>query len=66
METGKRVQVPAYTSAWMKGDRYGEIVKTGWLTKLGAEKNGKLKIARVLLDKSRKTILVDLYDCKEV
>ncbi len=22
--TGYRVQVPAYTDAWMKGDRYGE------------------------------------------
>ena len=61
-----RVQIPAYTSHWMRGDRYGEVVKTGWLKDLGPDRKSKLEIARVKLDKSNKTILVDLGDCTPV
>lgn len=66
MTPGTRVQIPAYTSSWMRGDRYGEVVKTGFLNKLGADGRGKLLIARVRLDKSGKTILVDAGDCTAV
>jgi hypothetical protein len=61
-----RVQIPAYTSSWMRGDRYGEIVKTGWLNKMGPDKRARIEIARVKLDKSGRTILVDLNDCTVV
>jgi hypothetical protein len=27
MNTTQRVQIPAYMDAWMRGDRYGNIVK---------------------------------------
>jgi hypothetical protein len=45
-----RVEIPVYTDWWMKGDRYGEIVKT-------TRVNGTL-IAHVKLDKSGKTVRV--------
>ena len=45
-----RVEISVYTDSWMKGDRYGEIVKT-------IRSNDAL-IAHVLLDKSGKTIKV--------
>ncbi len=53
---GYRVQLPAYTDAWMRGDRYGEIRKVT-RNKQGAE------IAHVLCDVSRKTRKVLLDDC---
>jgi hypothetical protein len=53
----RRVQIPTYTDRWMRGDRYGEIVKV--TTRAGTE----TEIAHVRLDKSGKTIRVVLDDC---
>ena len=64
-----RVQIPAYTDAWMRGDRYGEIVK---ITKhreryVGVESSRKIienyELAHVRLDKSGKTMKFILDDC---
>jgi len=57
-----RVQIPAYTDRWMRGDRYGEVIKITERKKDG----GVIKIARVKLDKSGKTIPVLLDDCTDV
>lgn len=27
MDIGTRVEIPAYTDAWMRGDRYGTVVR---------------------------------------
>jgi hypothetical protein len=58
-----RVQIPAYTDRWMRGDRYGEVVK---ITKHRHLDNFKYEIATVKLDKSRGVIRVILDDCTEV
>jgi len=66
-----RVQIPAYTDHWMRGDRFGEIVRTtaarpansvraALLTK---NPHGKIVLAHVKLDKSGKTVAVILDDC---
>ncbi len=70
-----RVQIPAYTDHWMKGDRFGEIVKftksrkptsvrAGLLTRYQNEQPHT--IAHVKLDKSGKTVRVMLNDCEIV
>ncbi len=53
-----RVQIPAYTDAWMRGDRYGT------LERVTNRKGGK--IAVVKLDKSGKTVRVVYEDCTEI
>jgi len=59
-----RVAIPSYTTAFRKGARFGTVVKTGWLRDLGADRKGRLEIARVKLDRSETVILVDLGDCQ--
>ena len=74
-----RIQIPAYTDRWMRGDRFGEIVKVTRgrrnAAKLGpraALLTGERwpiaprEIAHVKLDKSGKTIRVILADCEVV
>ena len=67
-----RVQIPAYTDMWMRGDRYGCIVKTTVREEryVGApsqrSRMDSYEIAHVKLDKSGKTIKVILNDCTEV
>jgi len=62
-----RVQIPAYTDRWMKGDRYGEIVKTKTMySKIGDKWADGREIAYVKLDKSGKTIRVILADCEVI
>jgi hypothetical protein len=66
-----RVQIPAYTDWWMRGARYGEIVKVarrGIDVKRGAVVTGhkQVEIAHVKLDIGGKTIKVLLDDCTEV
>jgi hypothetical protein len=64
-----RVQIPAYTDAWMRGDRYGVVVKTarkpvhinGWANQFRME-----EVHTVKLDKSGKTIRVKADDCQEI
>jgi hypothetical protein len=52
-----RIHVPAYTDAWMKGDRYGDLVR---LARSRAHEGG---IAVVRLDKSGKTLRFPLVHC---
>jgi hypothetical protein len=70
-----RVQIPAYTDAWMRGDRYGEVVKvtkgktfplTDGSRRDTAEPAVEREIAHVLLDKSGKILKFLLIDCTEV
>jgi len=53
-----RVQIPAYTDRWMRGDRFGTIVKRS------RDKGGSL-VLHVLLDKSGKIIKVIADDCQD-
>lgn len=54
--TKQRVQLPAYTDAWMQGDRFGDVVKVT-KNKAGEE------IAHVLCDRSNKVRKVIFADC---
>ena len=56
-----RVQIPAYTDRWMRGDRYGEVVKKAAPNFIEGR-----EVVHVKLDKSGKTIRVILEDCTEV
>ena len=59
-----RVQIPAYTDRWMRGDRYGEVVN---IVKARVPINGERpEIAHVKLDKSGKIARVLLDDCTPV
>jgi hypothetical protein len=63
-----RVQIPVYTDRWMRGDRYGELVKVTSYRK-GRRKTDYAKlveIAHVKLDKSGQTLCFMLDDCTEV
>lgn len=55
--TTTRLELPAYTDAWMMGDRFGDLVS------VRKDKDGR-EIARVLCDRSGKTRRVLLEDCK--
>jgi len=69
-----RVQIPAYTDAWMRGDRYGVVEKTTKQRKhfplrapVSADARGTyISVHRVKLDKSGKTIRVMAEDCQEI
>jgi hypothetical protein len=65
-----RVQIPAYTDAWMRGDRYGVVVKTArkrvqvrpdWPNQFRMD-----EVHTVKLDRSGKTIRVKADDCQEI
>ena len=59
-----RVQIPCYTDRWMRGDRYGEVVK---VVKTNVPIEGTLRdVAHVKMDKSGKIARVLLDDCTEV
>ena len=60
-----RVQIPAYADHWMKGDRYGEIVKLVRCKSKALGNEGR-EIAHVKLDKSGKVTTVWLDHCTEV
>jgi len=62
-----RVQIPAYTDRWMRGDRYGEVVKIRRLKSAIGDKwvEGR-EVVHVKLDKSGKTLPFMLSDCTEV
>jgi hypothetical protein len=43
MRTRDRVEIPAHTDAWMRGDRYGEVVQvSGDHVKVLMDKSGKI------------------------
>lgn len=66
-----RVQIPAYTDHWMKGDRFGEIVSILKRWDHYPDKDGVIPVERTMrhiatvkLDKSGKTVRVLLDDCE--
>ena len=66
-----RVQIPAYTDAWMMGDRYGELISVRERWDHYPDKDGALavkrtmrEIATVKLDVSGRTVRVLLDDCQ--
>ncbi len=62
-----RVQIPAYADHWMRGDRYGEIVKIVRQRIPGPSgRDAGREIAHVKLDISGKITSVYLSDCTEV
>jgi hypothetical protein len=71
MALTQRVQLPAYTDAWMQGDRYGEVIKvtkkrTGFPldAHVSADSSGTyIEIAHVQCDVSGKVRRVILNDC---
>jgi len=69
-----RVQIPAYTDRWMRGDRYGEVTKvtkssrrlTASLNARNKRQDDNVEIAHVLLDKSGLMYRVILSDCEVI
>jgi len=59
---GKRVEIPAYTDQWMRGDRFGEVIGNDRIF-LG---DRHLDRVTVLLDKSRKPHRFEADDCREI
>ena len=65
----RRVQIPVYTDHWMRGDRYGEIVKITSRRKMDRIKQcvlSRYRVAHVKLDKSGLVRKFLLDDCTEV
>jgi hypothetical protein len=60
-----RVQIPAYTDRWMRGDRYGEIVKVTRSPLSDNELGHSDDIYVVRLDKSGARVKVWADDCQE-
>lgn len=57
----ERVQIPAYSDAWMQGDRYGSVVGYSF------EKPGSpVQVALVKLDKSQRKLWFVGKDLQEV
>ncbi len=59
MQERKRVELHPGTDDWMRGDRYGEIVRTG------RRRSGEL-FAVVKLDKSRRHRRINLDQLTEI
>lgn len=54
--TGTRVEIPAHYDAWMRGDRYGEVIGPGTVP----------GVVRVKLDKSGKVVTADTAFMRKV
>ncbi len=52
MRIGERVELHPGTDAWMRGDRYGEIVAV-------VEQHGRVMSVRVRMDKSGRVLRLD-------
>jgi hypothetical protein len=76
-----RVQIPAYTDRWARGDRFGELTKVSRkpIGQVGARArllssirpmhygdDGCVDVGHVRLDKSGKVVRVILADCEVV
>jgi hypothetical protein len=71
-----RIQIPAYTDHWMRGDRFGELLRTSWMRPGAVHVRARLltkhrfgervELAHVRLDKSQRTVRVILADCEVV
>jgi hypothetical protein len=62
-----RVEVPAHTDYWMRGDRYGEVVKI-LQKKVNLDDGTSIvrEMIDVKLDKSGKIVRLRRDDCTEV
>jgi hypothetical protein len=63
MEDTMRVEIPAWTDQWIRGDKYGEVMRAKVI------EDGELEGTEMLyvkLDKSGKSIRVQADDCKVV
>jgi hypothetical protein len=58
-----RVQVPAYSDAWMQGDRYGEVIAESRARPPADEIDNARYVYRVKLDKSGKLRVFIADDC---
>lgn len=59
--TNRRVEIPAHTDAWMRGDRYGVIVDTTARPQRTPGGFAGIKCgAKVQMDKSGRTLRFDL------
>ena len=61
-----RVQIPAYTDLWMRGDRFGYVVKITSNKQIKDRWGDPVEVAHVKMDITGKTIQVRLLDCTEV
>ena len=71
-----RLQIPAYADHWMRGDRYGELLRTSVMKPGAVHIRARLltkhrwvdriELAHVKLDKSGRTVRVILADCEAV
>lgn len=61
-----RVQIPAYTDAWMQGDRYGEVTSQRPSVAVRDKHGNLVTIARVKLDLSGKTKPFIFEDCEVI
>ena len=61
-----RVQIPAYSDRWMRGDRYGEV--TGTIQRRVYKPSGTVVVDmyRIKLDKSGNTVRFPVEDCEVV
>ena len=75
---GRRVEIPDYTSHWLAGDRFGDIVETQTRTQFirgrGNEATGRIEqdevvwvteLAKIGLEGSGEVVAVLLADCTE-
>ena len=58
-----RVQIPVWSDRWMRGDRYGEVVRT-YISRYKAKDGSAREIAVIKLDKSGKVVSFPLADCE--
>jgi len=61
-----RVQIPPYYDLWMRGDKYGDLVKVTVSKKLRDRWGDPVEIAHVKMDITGKIARVIYSDCTEV
>lgn len=59
-----RVQIPAYTDMWMRGARYGDVLRTFKRTYRAGRTIKAVTIALVKLDATNRNVRVNLDDCQ--
>jgi len=67
---GDRVEIPAYSDAWMRGARFGTVTRVYryWRTGLGAEASFDRVLVAVRMDhpQIRRLVRVVAADCRKV
>ena len=61
-----RVQIPAYSDHWMRGDRYGEVDATVQRRVYKPSGVVVVEMYRIKLGKSGKTVRFPVEDCEVV